>query len=118
MLNNTSKSAVKSLNNDNLDINTSIHDVKYLVDRFMTRSFNQGITTLPGVGLLRECYAKAAGVYANQHVIDALSHAQFNKEFLSEEEITFLSEHIYEVFQRIVFGYDIKFTPSLEFVQP
>lgn len=49
MLNNTPKSAVKSLNNDNLDINASIHDVKFLVDRYMTRSFTLGVTAPAGL---------------------------------------------------------------------
>lgn len=93
MLNNTPKSAVKSLNNDNFDINASIHDVKFLVDRYMTRSFTLGITAPAGIALLRECYERAAGDFANQKVIEALSFAQFNKDILSEDELTFLSRN-------------------------
>lgn len=118
MLNNTPKSAVKSLNNDNLDINASIHDVKFLVDRFMTRSFSLGITTPSGVALLRECYERAAGDFANQKVIEALSFAQFNKDILSEDELTFLSKQLNEVFQQVITGYDVKYAPSLGFIQP
>lgn len=118
MLNNTPKSAAKSLNNDNLDINASIHDVKFLVDRYMTRSFTLGITAPVGVALLRECYERAAGDFANQKVIEALSFAQFNKDILSEDELTFLSKQLNEVFQQVITGYDVKYTPSLGFIQP
>lgn len=118
MLNNTSKSAAKSLNNDNLDINASIHDVKFLVDRYMTRSFTLGITAPAGVALLRECYEKAADEFANQKVIEVLSFAQFNKDILSEDELTFLSKQLNEVFQQVITGYDVKYAPSLGFIQP
>lgn len=118
MLNNTPKSAVKSLNNDNLEINASIHDVKFLVDRYMTRSFTLGVTAPAGVALLRECYERAAGDFANQKVIESLSFAQFNKEILSEDELTFLSKQLNEVFQKIITGYDVKYAPSLGFIQP
>lgn len=118
MLNNTPKSAAKSLNNDNLDINASIHDVKFLVDRYMTRSFTLGITAPAGVALLRECYERLAGDFANQKVIEALSFAQFNKDILSEDELTFLSQQLNEVFQQVITGYDVKYSPSLGFIQP
>lgn len=118
MLNNTPESAVKSLNNDNLDINASIHHVKFLVDRYMTRSFMLGVTAPAGVALLRECYERAAGDLANQKVIESLSFAQFNKEILSEDELTFLSKQLNEVFQKIITGYDVKYAPSLGFIQP
>lgn len=119
MLNNTSNPADQSLNKGNLDINNPMNDVKFLVNQYMTRSFmNNGIMAPAGVALLRECYARAAGEAADSHVLETLSHAQFNKEYLSEDELAFLSQHLNEVFQHIVAGYDVKYTPSLGFIQP
>lgn len=118
MRNTTSNTGAQSINNDNLDINTPIYDVKYLVDHFMIRSFMLSMTAQAGVALLRECYRRAAGEFVNKEVVEALSYAQFNTEILSEDELTFLSKQLNEVFQQVISGYEIKYAPSLGFIQP
>jgi len=94
------------------------YNLAELIDRYMLISRSKGLFGNAALGLLRECYIRAAGENANPEVERILSSIQFEREILSEDELKFLSEHLEDVFQRVISSNGVSFQPSFGFIQP
>lgn len=99
-------------------LSTPKYNVSELIDRYMFINRSKRMIGNAALGLLRECYVRAAGKNANPKVEGALSSIQFEREILSENELEFLSEHLEDVFQRVISSKGVSFQPSFGFVQP
>ena len=94
------------------------YSVGELVDRYTMNAHMHGLFRNSSIRLLLECYILSAGESANKDVVKILSDFPFQKDVLSEEEMRFLSQHLEDVFQRVISSNGVSFQPSFGFVQP
>ena len=94
------------------------YDVTDLVNRYMMFTRQGGIFHQNGIGLLAEAYRIAAGNWAKPEVLTILSEYEYKKDVLSQEELSYLSKHLNEVFALAISSNGITFHPSDGFVQP
>lgn len=87
------------------------YDVADLVKRYM-------LFTRNGLGLLAEAYRIAARNWAKPEVLNILSEYEYKKDILSQEELSFLSKHLNEVFALVISSNGITSHPPEGFVQP
>lgn len=93
--------------------------VSELVNKYLTLEFNKGLTfSSSGVDLLLECYLIAAGDSANEEVKDILFNNNFIEGVFTQEELSFLAEHLDEVFDIIICKNSIRTEYSPNFIQP
>lgn len=96
----------------------SKYEVPELVNKYRLFTFNHGLLLSSCLGLLAEAYRIAAGNHVKPEVLKILSQYEFKKDVLSQEELTFLSKHLNEVFALVISSNGITFHPSDGFVQP
>ena len=94
------------------------YNVATLVDRYMGFSYQEDIFHKKGLGLLAEVYRMCAGNLAKPEVLHILSEYEFKTEILSQEELSYLSKHLNEVFALITTSDGITSHPLDGFVQP
>ncbi|MBD5387249.1 N-6 DNA methylase [bacterium] len=125
MCNTTSNSALQSLNNNAIsaqdrvlsDANHS-EKVSDLVSKYRAATLGKNIFKDSGLALLLECYLIAAGELANEDVKDILFNNDFVEGVLTTKELSYLSEHLSELFENIIRGNNIRFEYSDGFIQP
>lgn len=100
------------------EASSSKYEVSELVNKYRLFTFNHGILQSSCLGLIAEAYRIAAGNRVKPEVLKILSQYEFKKDVLSQEELTFLSKHLNEVFALVISSNGITFHPSDGFVQP
>lgn len=112
------KKLVESAKEQEAIVEEARFNVSDLVSLYLFLAHQGGIFNKSGLGLLAEAYRIAAGNWAKPEVLNILKEYEFKKDILSQEELTFLSKHLNEVFALVISSNGITFHPSDGFVQP
>lgn len=112
------KELVKNAKEQEAIVEEARFNVSDLVSLYLFLAHQGGIFNKSGLGLLAEAYRIAAGNWAKPEVLNILKEYEFKKDILSQEELTFLSKHLNEVFALVISSNGITFHPSDGFVQP
>lgn len=112
------KKLVESAKEQEAIVGEARFNVSDLVNRYQFLAHQGGIFNKSGLGLLVEAYRIAAGNWAKPEVLNILNEYEFKKDILSQEELTFLSKHLNEVFALVISSNGTTFHPSDGFVQP
>lgn len=112
------KKLVESAKEQEAIVGEARFNVSDLVNRYQFLAHQGGIFNKSGLGLLVEAYRIAAGNWAKPEVLNILNEYEFKKDILSQEELTFLSKHLNEVFELVISSNGTTFHPSDGFVQP
>ncbi|MBD5238705.1 MAG: N-6 DNA methylase [Bacteroidales bacterium] len=112
------KALISAAKEQEVVIEQQRYDVTDIVNRYLMFTRQGGIFRQNGLGLLAEVYRISAGSVVNHEVLDILRVYEFQKDILSQEELTFLSKHLNEVFALVVSSNGITFHSSEGFVQP
>lgn len=112
------KELVKSAKEQDAIVEEARFNVSDLVNHYLFLAHQGGIFNKSGLGLLAEAYRIAAGNWAKPEVLNILKEYEFKKDILSQDELTFLSKHLNEVFALVISSNGITFHPSDGFVQP
>ncbi|WP_290460569.1 N-6 DNA methylase [Bacteroides caecimuris] len=112
------KELVKTAKEQEAIVEEARFNVSDLANHYLFFAHQGGIFNKSGLGLLAEVYRIAAGNWAKPEVLNILKEYEFKKDILSQEELTFLSKHLSEVFALVISSNGITFHPSDGFVQP
>lgn len=94
------------------------YNVANLVNRYMMSTRKFGIFNQNGFALLAKAYRIAAGDLARPEVLNILNEYEFKENILSQQELSFLSKHLNELFAQLIFCNGTTLHPSEGFVQP
>lgn len=94
------------------------YDVSELVSKYMSRAQLKSIFSDAGYGLLREAYRRYKAADADTRIIEALSSFNFESEYLTDDELDFLGQHLAEVFDIVVNPSRFAHGNDASFLQP
>ncbi|MDH6343573.1 type I restriction enzyme M protein [Parabacteroides sp. PFB2-12] len=100
------------------ELSTSQYNVADIVSRYTDFGRVDGLFRTNNIPLLAELYRRCAGGSVNRRVLEVLKLEEFNREVLTESELSFLEQHLAELFTLVVTPHEISLHSTIASLQP